>query len=61
MSKTIPLCFGLGKPHIPNACQECDFKELCRKISGEFLPKTKLDPIIKKLENIITMMEARES
>jgi len=59
MSKTIPPCFGLGKPQKPDACQECDFRELCKKISEEFLPKTKLDPIIRKLENIIAVMEAR--
>jgi len=56
MSKTIPPCFGLGKPHVPNACQECNFRELCKKISEEFLPKAKLEPVVKKLENIVAAL-----
>jgi hypothetical protein len=56
MSKTIPSCFGLGKPQTPDACQECNFRELCRKISEEFLPKAKLDPVVKKLENIVAAL-----
>jgi len=56
MSKTIPSCFGLGRPQQTDTCQECDFKELCKKISEEFLPKAKLEPVIKKLENIVTVL-----
>jgi len=56
MSKTIPPCFGLGKSQTPNVCQECDFMELCKKISDEFLPKAKLEPVVKKLENIVAAL-----
>jgi len=54
--KTLPHCFGLGTQQTPNVCQECDFRELCRKISEEFLPKAKLEPVIRRLENIITAL-----
>jgi len=57
---TLPGCIGYyGTPREPNLCNTCAFREVCRKISVEFLPKAKLNSIIKRLENILMAMEAR--
>jgi hypothetical protein len=57
---TLPGCVGYyGTPTEPNSCDACALKEVCRKVAEEFLPKAKLEPIIKRLESIIIAMEAR--
>jgi len=57
---TLPGCVGyFGSPTEPNSCDTCALRELCRKVTEQFLPKAKLEPIIRRLENIIIAMEVR--
>jgi len=53
---SIPSCLGYGHPSQGNACETCEVKDLCAKISREFLPKAQLLPIyerVLKLEKIL--------
>jgi len=57
---TLPGCIGyFGSPTEPNRCKDCIMQSLCKKITEQFLPKAKLEPVIRRLENIIIAMEAR--
>ena len=56
---TLPVCVGhYGTPTEPNLCNTCALSEVCRKISAEFLPKAKLEPVIRRLEKILAEVHA---
>jgi hypothetical protein len=57
MCKTVPPCFGLD-PQTPDACQKCDFKDLCEYIHANFVARDRLQPICEKLERILTGVTA---
>ena len=56
---TLPGCMGyFGSPTEPNRCEDCIMQSLCKKISEEFLPKAKLEPVIRRLEKILAEVHA---
>jgi hypothetical protein len=54
---TLPGCIGYyGRPSQGSACEVCEVRALCSKISREFIPKAELLPIyerVLKLEKIL--------
>jgi hypothetical protein len=56
---TLPGCVGYyGTPVEPNSCDTCALREVCRKVAEEFLPKAKLEPVIRRLEKILAEVHA---
>lgn len=46
---TLPSCFGLHQPELPNSCEKCEVRALCYKV----ILRTDLVPTIKKIESIL--------
>jgi len=42
---TLPGCFALGKPIAPNKCENCKFREDCKR----YIPKDALKPLFAKI------------
>ena len=56
---TLPGCVGYyGTPTEPNSCDTCALREVCRKVAEEFLPKARLEPVIRRLEKILAEVTA---
>ena len=53
---TLPGCFSLGKPLPPNRCETCRYREDCKK----YVPKTKLQAILAKLEKLEAVLREGE-
>jgi len=47
-----------GTPTEPNSCDTCALREVCRKVAEEFLPKARLEPVIRRLEKILAEVTA---
>jgi hypothetical protein len=59
---TLPGCIGyFGAPLAPNGpCQKCPHLRLCKHVKTNFVPKTKLQPILAKVERLeVAVREAR--
>jgi len=49
MNDTLPGCIGYyGKPIRPNQCENCPFKDDCKK----YVPKEQLKPVLLKIFEI---------
>jgi hypothetical protein len=62
MNDSMPGCIGFfGFPIPPNGpCEVCRYKQLCNRVQQKFVPKTKLQPILAKLERLEAVLrEAR--
>jgi hypothetical protein len=53
-NSTLPGCFALyGAPLAPNGpCEKCTYARLCKHVKANFVAKTKLQPILARLEEI---------
>jgi len=51
---TLPGCISnYGVPAPPNGpCEKCSYAQLCKHVKANFVPKTKLQPILAKIEEI---------
>jgi hypothetical protein len=51
---TLASCIGyFGAPLAPNGpCENCNHAPLCKHVKANFVPKTKLQPILARLEEI---------
>jgi len=58
MSETLPPCIGhFETPIPPNSCESCKQREICRKISFEFIPRREVHDLIKQIEETLASDE----
>jgi len=57
---TLPGCVGyFGAPLAPNGpCEKCSYAPLCKHVKANFVPKTKLQSILAKIEEIERKLKA---
>ena len=59
MDSTLPGCLGCYSNAVPpnGPCRECKDRDLCQRVAQNFVPKSKLKPILGRVEDIEQLIQ----